>query len=453
MPSDARLGEALRLNRPIGVASRQQLDSMVRDLLGSDDSLLAPLQHLIARPSFLAVEPVSGSLAELILARDQLLAQLGETYHPKALDRLKAFLEGYLNLPPTAADPAPQPEPVIWGDDPMPGQRQSPKQPPSAPVTSPPQPHHADRGPSEPGQSRGGAGPDPSPPTTQTLEPWPTSTPSQRGAEVKESSLFPAQQHSTHDPSQSPLADEGVPQSPRQRRNLPLFMGLGLVAGLGIGIASRIPSLCRPLGLCPAPSAPGSKATSPSAMALERAQKAADALASAATLPAYEAALDDLDRELLRLSGDPLTPEQLAQRKKLEGAASDGRQRVGMERQEAQVVAGSSERIDALPSLPASQQESEKQAIAGALRGVPERSLAYGAAQAQLKRLEALPAPSQPSEPTTAPNEPATSQPEPTPQPAQTPRWRPSAPSSGGQGSWSPAQAARTGPLQTLAAC
>jgi hypothetical protein len=390
MPSqDNQLGSELRLRKPPGSPSRQVLESMVRDLVGADESLLPALQHLIARPLFLALDPTTASTVQRLLARDELLNQLAETYHPKVADRLRAFLDGYLDLssssPGTEENRAKEVKEItepVW----------SSPNPPSSPRASATQ----------------------APPPN----PW-TDQPSSVGAGP---------------PNATP------PTSPaKQRSPFPLLVGVGLIAGLGIGIASRVPTLCRPLGLCSSAQSSGQTAQSASSKALDRAQKAADAMASASSLPAFESALTDLDRELLRLSGDPLTPEQVGQRQLLEGKSKDGHQRLSKEQQEAETVKQASGRVEALPSLPAERQNTEKQSITESLMAIPARSFSYGEAQGLLKRLSSIPSatPVTPETPEVAPTPQPTPQPSPEPTPAPAPRWQPPSRSSGGgQSTW-----------------
>lgn len=426
---DHQLGASLRLSRPPGAASRQQLGSMLRDLVGGEPSLLPPLQHLIAQPSFLALDPRSASRAQRLLGRDQLLAELGELYQPRVLERLRAFLEGYLDLE-AAASAAAEPLPVIGGNAPAPANPGGAAA--AAPEILPP-----------------GAAP-PRPPASVPAAASgsgafaPAAGPSagrsrQAAAPRSVASAAAGPQRASPAPSPSPPASPsssaaagsgGSGSAPAPRRPLPLVLALGLLAGLGLGVAFRLPVLCQPLGLCPAPPADPPQAASAGSLALARGQQAAEAMNRASTLKAYDTALADLERELLRLWGDPLTPEQLRQRDQLQATAREGQQRLGQERQQAQLLTRATERIDGLASLPAEQQPAERQAISGLLAAIPERSFAHGAARDQLSRLSALPlAPPADPEPAPAPSEATAPPAQPAPAP---PRPAPLSPSQEG---------------------
>lgn len=413
MTDDRRLGAALRLRQPKGNASRQQLGAMVRDLVGADQSLLAPLQHLIGNSFFLALDPANASRAERLCTRDQLLADMAETYQPKVVERLRAFLNGYLDLPDTGAVPH---DPVIWGDDP--------------PV---PSSDRSDRG-APPAQSTSATTAAPYP---QPVTPAPTTPASTAGCPAGSGPhpIADAAASSAPAPSATAGPSQGADAPPSPRR-IPLVLGLSLLAGLGVGLAYRLHALCRPLGLCPVPTSNTSQ-PSLSAKALDRAQQAADSMEQARSLPSYETALSDLDKELLWLSGDPLTPAQVAQMARLQRVARDGSQRLMQEKKEAAAVAEAKGRIDSLPKLPTERQAPEREAIRAALSTIPSRSFSYGDAQAQLIRLNALAAP--PEAPSETPAEEGAQAPEPGPTPAPiSPAPTPRRDWSSGERSWSP---------------
>lgn len=102
---DHQLGLDLRARRPTGEVGAKVLESMLRDLVGTDQSLIPPLLDLVARPSFLALDPNQAPAAERRRARQQLLAELGPVYVPGVLERLKDFLDGYLDHGDLAAPP------------------------------------------------------------------------------------------------------------------------------------------------------------------------------------------------------------------------------------------------------------------------------------------------------------------------------------------------------------
>ncbi|MFM7313061.1 MAG: hypothetical protein ACKO0M_07840, partial [Cyanobium sp.] len=142
-PQDRQLGTELRLHRPAGDCPPRVLESMVRDLIGSDPSLLAPLLDLVGRPGFQALNP-SGPAGERMLSRDALLNALNRVYTPQVLERLAAFLDGYCNLGEINLQAGEVP-PTVLIDPPAPQQPAAPTEPTSTdsaatPVTGTP-PH------------------------------------------------------------------------------------------------------------------------------------------------------------------------------------------------------------------------------------------------------------------------------------------------------------------------
>lgn len=109
---DHQLGLDLRVRRPAGVVEARLLESMLKDLVGSDQSLMSPLLDLVARPAFLALDPNQAPAAERLQTRRQLIAELAPVYVPGVLERLESFLDGYLDHGDLAA-PAPEPVPVV----------------------------------------------------------------------------------------------------------------------------------------------------------------------------------------------------------------------------------------------------------------------------------------------------------------------------------------------------
>lgn len=131
---DHQLGLDLRVRRPAGVVEARLLESMLKDLVGSDQSLMSPLLDLVARPAFLALDPNQAPAAERLQTRRQLIADLAPVYLPGVLDRLESFLDGYLDHGDLAAAPAPEPVPVVVpAPASTPSQRpgQQPGQPPA----------------------------------------------------------------------------------------------------------------------------------------------------------------------------------------------------------------------------------------------------------------------------------------------------------------------------------
>lgn len=438
MATDNQLGIHLRLRRSSGLLTRQVMENLVCDLVGSDQSLLAPLLHLVGSPSFLAVDPTLSTLSIRLLRRDQLLRDLEATYTPSVLARLGDVLNGYLNLgavevnsgtdPPSGPLEALPPSPIPV---PQPTAFTSP-----APTWTPPQSH-------------------PSVPTPSAS--WALSSPP--GAP---SSWSPGSVPGGSPPTSSLPLSTPVALSTQPQKRLPIALGVTLVFGTLVVLASQSPLVCRSIGTCSSEKASGPSSSSASKRALAAASNARKAMEAAQDLPSYRAALADLDRELLYLSGDRLSSAEKNQLEGLQASARQGHRRVSVEQVQAENVASASRRIDTLPSLPNDQQANEQTSLRGVLEGIPASSFSYARAQGQLKRLAAsatAPAPVPP----TAPAPPAAraphsggsqepesmSAPEPAPLPAPVPvpspprRSEPSSGSSTGstQGTWAPSPA------------
>ena len=108
-------------------ADSQVLPSVVADLAGSADALIAPLKDLVGRPGFAALAVRAGSRSGAI-QRDALLSELKAIYSPQVVEGLTDLLNAFLDLPPTpASTPCQQPlitsEPVT---EPLPHQSITP---------------------------------------------------------------------------------------------------------------------------------------------------------------------------------------------------------------------------------------------------------------------------------------------------------------------------------------
>ena len=114
-------------------------------------------------------------------------------------------------------------------------------------------------------------------------------------------------------PSQLPALVAAAPEpvaAPSRSAGRLLVVSLGTVALVAVGVvAVRTQPLCSVLNLCSA-----ATLTSPSEAALQAATVAEQALGRATSLDAYASALEQLERELLKLSGDPLSSVQQQQR-------------------------------------------------------------------------------------------------------------------------------------------
>ena len=426
---DHQLGAELKLRRPAGRVSRQVLEGMVRDLVGGDQSLLAPLLHLVGRPGFLALDPRVESPALRLITRDQLLADLADTYHPRVVSRLREVLEGYLHLAggEAASGYAPVDPPATELLEPAPAPPAGPH--PSPPASATPAADPWVSAPAAPAAS-------PQPPTAASpagMHPDPWLSVAATGP------VFKAVDAPAEAPEESSAQPTTTPAGAGSPRWLPLQIGLAVFAGTLTVVAASQPPLCRLIGICAAPKGADSQPASASSKTLAAAEKAAKAMKAAPDLRAYEQALSNLDRELLRLSGDPLSTEQQRQRDALQASAQEGQQRLSRERRQAETVANATRRLDGLESLSAERQEAERSTVRQELEAIPALSFSHGAAQQQLRRLLASPSPPPVAPP--EPSAPAAAPPEPRPAPAPTPTPR-TAPTSGGRwsgggGSWS----------------
>jgi hypothetical protein len=224
-------------------------------------------------------------------------------------------------------------------------------------------------------------------------------------------------------------------------RPLPILIaaGLGLVISLSAGVAAlRHPQLCNLIGICES-----SKRSSPASSSSERALRAGEAavreLQKAVDFTSYRRALEDLDNQLFRLSGDLLDAGQQQRRDRLQEQSGRVQARLKQESSDAALVGQAKERIDALPSLPAASAETSRTEIRRSLSAISSSSFSHSEAQSQLKRLDATTAPSEPAPaelPAAAPS-PSAEPPTPEPLPAPAPRPRSADRWQDGGGGWS----------------
>jgi hypothetical protein len=120
-------------------------------------------------------------------------------------------------------------------------------------------------------------------------------------------------------------------------------------------------------------------------------------LQKAADFTSYRRALEDLDNQLLRLSGDLLDAGQQQRRDRLQEQFDRVQARLKQESSDAALVGQAKERIDALPSLPAASAETSRTEIRRSLSAISSSSFSHSEAQSQLKRLDATTAPSEPA--------------------------------------------------------
>ena len=111
---------------------------------------------------------------------------------------------------------------------------------------------------------------------------------------------------------------------------------------------------------------------------------AEQALRRAGSLEGYASALGLLERELLKLSGDPLSPEQQQQLSALQATARDARQTLQAERSDQEALARASEAIAAAQASPAAAPSPQLNAARQALYAIPPRS--FSAAEANRLR-------------------------------------------------------------------
>ena len=191
-----------------------------------------------------------------------------------------------------------------------------------------------------------------------------------------------------------------------------------VVAGVVVAVVST-PQLCAAVRLCPQ-----AGRSSASQQALDAAAAAEQALRRAQGLTDYRQATEQLERELLRLSGDALSAEQQRQRQQLQTTANQARSILQAEEADLKRLEQAQQ---ALATARAAGGEERNRQIAAArqvLAQIPPRS--FSAAQAnglleqlaELERSAAAPAEPAPDTPTPAPADPV---------PPASPRWSPPA--------------------------
>jgi len=412
----------LRQCRPPGSLNAQVLEGMLRDLVGADLSLLPPLLVVVQQPELLALDPDAASQRQRAQLRDRILAGLSGIYHAGVLDRLRSFLDGYLNL-----------EVIAWRQEP-PAAGRAQRSEPSPRRTAAATTTVASNGPAwmipAAGSAEGSAAAG-SPAGSSAAEFAEGSSAAVAGPAASPGfdRADPAPQRRVAAAGAgNDQADQAVVAGPvTGRRAVPLLLGMVLVAAAAIAVGARMPPVCTRLGWCA--SAASAAASEPSLAAADR---AATALNGAADLASFERNLAELDHQLGRLPAAGLTPQQQQRRDSLQVRARQGRQRLERERQQARLVAQAQERGRALAGLPAERQAAERTALEAELTAIAAGSFAHAAAQQQLQALRGpTPAAATPPSPTPTP-EPA----QPGPGSAEPPRSRsrpPQAPGAAGQ--------------------
>lgn len=176
-----------------------------------------------------------------------------------------------------------------------------------------------------------------------------------------------------------------APSAPRSTGRL-LVVSLSTAAlAAAVVVALRTPPLCALLNLCAA-----SSTRAPSDAALQAAAAAEQALRRASTIDAYATALDQLERELLKLSGDPLSTAQQQQRDALQAAARDARRNLEAEQADQQQLALAQQAFAQASSSSGTAQEAQITAARQALVAIPPGSFAAAEASRLRSALEQL---------------------------------------------------------------
>ena len=205
-------------------------------------------------------------------------------------------------------------------------------------------------------------------------------------------------------------APQPPPTRPLRSRWLVLLSVITALLGAGAVAMFQHPSVCRPLGLCaatePEPSPEPPAVSTASEQALSAARRAEQALRRATTLGAYQAALSQLEQELLKLSGDPLTSEQQGRREQLQQAATEARQVLAGEERDQQRLQRATEALTAARQGSGEEQAAQIRSAQQELDAIPPRSFSFSEASRLREELEALirqPTPPEPQQQPAAP--------------------------------------------------
>ena len=254
----------------------------------------------------------------------------------------------------------------------------------------------------------------------------------------------PASEQRPAPPSTEPPRSVDEPQPARSRTSrLPQLLLLSLVAAAvgAVPMLLRAPPLCGMFGLCPP-----LVGLSQSPSALQAASAAEQALRRASSVEGYAIALEQLERELLKLTGDPLSPAQQQQLSAIQATARDAHQTLRAERADQEALARAAEAIAAAKASPAAAQTLQLTVARQGLDAIQPRS--FSAAEASRLRaqfndlMRQAPPPAEPAIPDQAMPQP---QAPPSPPAAPAPRW--SAPPPAPQPSPAPSAPYRDEPL------
>ena len=190
------------------------------------------------------------------------------------------------------------------------------------------------------------------------------------------------------------------------------------MAGVVVAVFST-PQLCAAVHLCPQ-----AGRSSASQQALDAAAAAEQALRRAQGLADYRQATEQLERELLRLSGDALSAEQQRQRQQLQTTANQARSILQAEEADLTRLEQAQQALAAARAAGGEERNRQIAAARQVLAEIPPRSFSAAQANGLLEQLAELErSAAAPAEP--APDTPAPAPPDPVP-PAS-PRWSPPA--------------------------
>ena len=172
--------------------------------------------------------------------------------------------------------------------------------------------------------------------------------------------------------TESPLTRNQLRSASRPLSRTPLVLLLSLCfAALAAGSVMLLRSspFCGAFGLCMLAVGP-----SQTGLELQSALAAEQALRRAASLESYSSALEQLEHELFKLSGVPLSPDQQQQRITLQAAIRDARQTLQAELADQEAVNRAVDAIAAAKGSPVAAQTPQLTAARQALDAIPPRS-------------------------------------------------------------------------------
>ena len=202
--------------------------------------------------------------------------------------------------------------------------------------------------------------------------------------------------------------------SPRTR--LPVLTALATATAVCTAFGAVLlsnPQLCRALGVCA-----GQSVSTATERALQAAEAAAQDLRRAKGLADYRQATEQLERELLKLSGDSLTSKQQQERQSLEITAKQARSILGEEEADRMRLDRASQALDAAEALAGQDRLAPLESARQSLGEVPPRSFSAAEAGRLRERLLELESAASPG-PTAVPEPVAPASPSPSANRAQ----------------------------------